>query len=185
VSWEMDRPVLKLAEGLVGLSDGWAESWRQARYTAPKQEGSGGDDDIEFAVANTLLKRAGIDLISLLTPTSDDRRIDLAAGQGSGFLYYVSVTGVTGARLEVSGSVAGAVARIRERTDLPVAVGFGISTPRQAGQMAAVADGVVVGSALVSLFEQYQGSELSEKVAQLVRSLKDAVRNVGENRHED
>ncbi len=139
----------------------------------------------ESGEVRELLKRAGIDLISLLTPTSDDRRIDLAAGQGSGFLYYVSVTGVTGARLEVSGSVAGAVARIRERTDLPVAVGFGISTPRQAGQMAAVADGVVVGSALVSLFEQYQGSELSEKVAQLVRSLKDAVRNVGENRHED
>ncbi len=124
------------------------------------------------------LQRSGIDLISLLTPTSDDRRIDLASRQGSGFLYYVSVTGVTGARQEVSGSVAGAVAGIRERTDLPVAVGFGISTPRQAAQMAAVADGVVVGSALVALFEQYQGDELGEKVAVLVKSLKDAVRHV-------
>ena len=131
------------------------------------------------------LKRAGIDLICLLTPTSDDRRIDLVRTQGSGFLYYVSVTGVTGARREVSQSVAGAVARIRERTDLPVAVGFGISTPEQASQMAAAADGVVVGSALVSLFEQYQGAELSEKVAALVGSLKDAVRHAARSGHGD
>jgi tryptophan synthase alpha chain len=121
------------------------------------------------------LTEAGIDLISLLTPTSDDGRIDLAARQGSGFLYYVSVTGVTGARREVSADVAGAVARIRERTDLPIAVGFGISTPRQAGQMATVADGVVVGSAVVNLFQEYQGEELSQKVSALVRSLKDAL----------
>jgi tryptophan synthase alpha chain len=126
-----------------------------------------------------LLKQSGIDLICLLTPTSDDRRIDLVRKQGSGFLYYVSVTGVTGARREVSQSVAGAVARIRERTDLPVAVGFGISTPEQAAQMAATADAVVVGSALVSLFEQYQGVELSKEVAALVGSLKDAVRCPG------
>jgi tryptophan synthase alpha chain len=122
------------------------------------------------------LKRSGIDLICLLTPTSDAQRIDLVRKQGSGFLYYVSVTGVTGARREVSQSVAGAVARIRERTDLPVAVGFGISTPEQAAQMAAAADAVVVGSALVSLFEQNQGAELVNKVAALVSSLKDAVR---------
>lgn len=131
----------------------------------------------ESGEVRDLLKGAGIDLICLLTPTSDDRRIDLARRQGSGFLYYVSVTGVTGARREVSGSVAGAVARIRERTDLPVAVGFGISTPGQAAQMAAVADGVVVGSALVTLFEQHQRPELPVKVSDFVRSLKDAVRH--------
>ncbi len=129
------------------------------------------------------LTRAGIDLISLLTPTSDDDRIDLAGRYGSGFLYYVSVTGVTGTRREVSGDVAGAVARIKERTDLPVAVGFGISTPQQAGQMAAVADGVVVGSALVNLFEEYGGEELSEKVSTLVRSLKDALGHPPRLRH--
>ena len=123
-----------------------------------------------------LLKRVGIDLICLLTPTSDEQRIDLVASKGSGFIYYVSVTGVTGVRREISGEVGGAVARIRECTSLPVAVGFGISTPEQAVRMAAVADGVVVGSALVSLFEQHQGEELSEKVANLVRTLKDAVR---------
>ena len=123
-----------------------------------------------------LLRHAGIDLICLLTPTSDDQRIDLIRTHGSGFLYYVSVTGVTGARQEVSQSVAGAVARIREHTDLPVAVGFGISTTDQASRMAAVADGVVVGSALVNLFEQYQGPELADKVAVMVGSLKDAVR---------
>ena len=131
----------------------------------------------ESGEVRDLLKRAGIDLICLLTPTSDDRRIDLVRRQGSGFLYYVSVTGVTGARRELSGSVAGAVARIRERTDLPVAVGFGISTPEQAAQMAAVADGVVVGSALVTLFEQCQGHELAEKISLLVRSLKHTVRH--------
>lgn len=121
------------------------------------------------------LARAGLDLIPLLTPTSDDRRIDLVARQGSGFIYYVSVTGVTGARREVSASVAGSVARIRARTDLPVAVGFGISTPEQAARMAAVADGAVVGSALVTLFEQHGGDALAGEVATLVRSLKDAV----------
>ncbi len=130
------------------------------------------------------LTQAGIDLICLLTPTSDDNRINLAANQGSGFLYYVSVTGVTGARREVSGCVAGAVARIRQLTKMPVAVGFGISTPDQAAQMAAVADGVVVGSALVSLFENYQGEELELNVANLVKSLKDAARHAGTG-HED
>ena len=132
-----------------------------------------------------LLNRNGIDLICLLTPTSDDRRIDLVRKHGSGFLYYVSVTGVTGARQDVSPSVAGAVARIRARTDLPVAVGFGISTPEQASRMAEAADGVVVGSALVSLFEQYQGTELSEKVAALVGSLKEAVLRTPRSRRGD
>ncbi len=123
------------------------------------------------------LKKSGIDLISLLTPTSDDRRIDLVSRQGSGFLYYVSVTGVTGVRQELSTSVAGAVSRIRERTELPVAVGFGISTPEQAGRMGTIADGVVVGSALVALFEKHQGRELKEGVAALVGALKDALRH--------
>ena len=139
----------------------------------------------ESVELRNLLKHSGMDLICLLTPTSDDRRIDLVRKQGSGFLYYVSVTGVTGARREVSQTVAGAVARIRERTDLPVAVGFGISTPEQASQMAAAADGVVVGSALVSLFEQYQGTELLDKVAALVSSLKAAVRHAAGSRHSD
>jgi tryptophan synthase alpha chain len=123
------------------------------------------------------LRRNRIDLICLLTPTSDDRRVDLVRKQGSGFLYYVSVTGVTGARREVSHSIAGAVSRIRNRTDLPVSVGFGISTPEQARQVAEVADGVVVGSALVSLFEQHRGEDLAKSVAAFVGSLKDAVRD--------
>ena len=123
-----------------------------------------------------LLRRQDVDLIYLLTPTSDDRRIGLVRKRGSGFIYYVSVTGVTGVRREVSQDVSGAVSRIREMVDLPVVVGFGISTPGQVRQMATAADGVVVGSALVTLFEQYQGADLRERVAVLVGSLKDATR---------
>lgn len=121
------------------------------------------------------LKHTDIDLIYLLTPTSDEQRIDLVSSQGSGFLYYVSVTGVTGARQDISISAAGSVTRIKGRTDIPVAVGFGISSPDQAAQMASVADGVVVGSALVSLFEKFEGDQLFHELTALTKSLKEAV----------
>lgn len=125
-----------------------------------------------------ILTMHGIDLIYLLTPTSDESRIRLVRKRGSGFLYYVSVTGVTGARTEISGSVAGAVDRIKGLTDLPLVVGFGVSTPEQAGQIALHADGVVVGSALVKLFEQFKGAALVEQLSRQVKSLKDGIRTV-------
>jgi tryptophan synthase alpha chain len=114
----------------------------------------------------------GLDVIFLLAPTSDDARIEKVARIGSGFIYYVSVTGVTGARKSIDDSVFAAVEKIRGRVNLPVAVGFGIADPSQAGRLADVADGVVVGSALVKLFEEYRGEALKNKVGSLIAALK-------------
>ena len=91
----------------------------------------------------------GIDLIRLATPTTDEARLTIVARRTRGFVYYVSVAGVTGAKAAVANDVAPAVARVRRASGLPVAVGFGIRTPDQAAAIARVADGVVVGSALV------------------------------------
>ncbi len=118
---------------------------------------------------------AGLNTIFLLTPTSDDDRMERVFSLGSGFLYYVSVTGVTGARRQVETSVAERVADIRKRTELPVVVGFGVSTPAQAGQLSLEADGVVVGSALVKLFEEHRSPELEQKLAETVAALKNAM----------
>ena len=98
---------------------------------------------------HSALHAQGIDLIFLLPPTSDDGRVRLVAGRTSGFLYLVSLTGVTGVRDQLPPDLESFVARIRSATELPLAVGFGISTPGQAAQVARVADGVIVGSALV------------------------------------
>ncbi len=119
--------------------------------------------------------RHGIDVIFLLTPTSDATRIRTVARQARGFIYYVSVTGVTGVRSGVEESVAGNVAVIKARITAPVAVGFGIATPEQAARVADVADGVVVGSAIVKLFETCTGDELKQKLAAFVSSLKGAI----------
>jgi len=117
----------------------------------------------------------GLDVIFLLTPTADARRIEKVGGLGSGFVYYVSVTGVTGARASVEASIAERVGTIRSGISLPLVVGFGISTPEQAAEVAAVADGVVVGSALVKLFEQYGGEELKSRLAHMVSGLKKGI----------
>lgn len=122
-------------------------------------------------------RKHGLDVIFLLAPTSGDDRIEKVIKLGRGFLYYVSVTGVTGARKEVSSSLCKEVSKIREKSTLPVVVGFGISDPDQAGEVAMIADGVVVGSALVKYFEKYRGSELREKVADFVSSLKAGIRS--------
>ena len=91
----------------------------------------------------------GVDLVRLATPTTDDARLVIVARRTRGFVYYVSVAGVTGAKAAVAADVAPAVARVRAASGLPVAVGFGIRTPAQAGEIARVADAAVVGSALV------------------------------------
>jgi len=122
-----------------------------------------------------LATTAQVDLISLLTPTSDASRIDKVKRIGRGFIYYVSVAGVTGARTTVADDIGTMVEKIRSRASLPVAVGFGISTPGQAATVAAVADGVVVGSALVKLFEQHEGDELVDRVCAMVRGLRAGV----------
>ena len=120
----------------------------------------------------------GIDLISLLTPTSNAERMKKVARQGSGFIYYVSVTGVTGARASVAVSVHEKVEEIRSLSSLPVAVGFGVSDPCQAASVARMADGVVVGSAIVKLFEQFEGDELTDNVESFVAALKSGIRNI-------
>ncbi len=96
-------------------------------------------------------REAGIDFIRLATPTTDDARLPVVMRNTSGFVYYVSITGITGAAAAQAGDVAPEVARIKEATDLPVVVGFGISTPEAAQEIASVADGCVVGSAIVKL----------------------------------
>jgi tryptophan synthase alpha chain len=97
--------------------------------------------------------RTGLNFIRLATPTTDDRRLPAVLANTSGFVYYVSITGITGAAAADPGQVASAVGRIKRHTTLPVAVGFGVRTAEQAAALAGSADGVVVGSALVSLLE--------------------------------
>jgi tryptophan synthase alpha chain len=121
---------------------------------------------------------AGIDFISLLTPTSTPARIKKVRNVGRGFIYYVSVAGVTGARTSLATDIGTMVAKIRDAASLPVAVGFGISTPQQAGEVAGLADGVVVGSALVKLFEQFSGDKLLSELTAAVRALKDGMAQI-------
>ncbi len=116
-----------------------------------------------------------LNAIFLLTPTSDKSRIATVAELGKGFIYYVTVTGVTGARQEVSASLATELGRIRKKIKLPIVAGFGISTPEQAASVASLADGVVVGSAIVKLFQQHSGKKLKTEVKRLVSALKQAV----------
>jgi tryptophan synthase alpha chain len=118
---------------------------------------------------------SGLDLIFLLTPTSDPSRVEAVSRLGRGFIYYVSVAGVTGARTEVADTLAARVTSVRDELNLPLVVGFGISNPDQAAQVAQVADGVVVGSALVKYFERYQGAELLQELGGFVTALKRGV----------
>jgi tryptophan synthase alpha chain len=117
----------------------------------------------------------GLDVIFLLTPTSDAARISAVNQLGSGFVYYVTVTGVTGARTSVSGTLAQELARVKQTISLPVMAGFGISTPEQAAEVAQLSDGVVVGSAIVKLFEQYRGEALKQHLRQYITDLKQVL----------
>jgi len=127
-----------------------------------------------------LLKPAranGIDLIFLLAPTTPIERSRHIARSGSGFLYYVSVTGVTGARTTLGADVETRVRELRSVTDLPIGVGFGISTPEQAAKVAAFADAVVVGSAITGTVEQHIATgDAVAAVGNLVGSMKEAMR---------
>jgi tryptophan synthase alpha chain len=104
------------------------------------------EDDAELCVP---AMEGGIDFIRLTAPTTDDARLPTVLGRSSGFVYYVSITGITGTKSAASGTIADAVARLRRHTALPIAVGFGIKTPAQAAEVARVADAAVVGTALV------------------------------------
>jgi len=129
------------------------------------------EEDAELGPA---LRAAGVSLIRLATPTTDAARLPAVLEGSSGFLYYVSVAGITGLQQAAQASIDEAVARLKAATDIPVAVGFGVRTPEQAAKIAKVADGVVVGSALIDLVAQY-GANAAGPVRDLTRALADAV----------
>ena len=119
-------------------------------------------------------KKYGVDLVSLIAPTSENR-IAMIAKEAEGFIYVVSSLGVTGMRSEIKTDIGAIVKVIRENTDVPCAVGFGISTPEQAKKMADISDGAIVGSAIVKLLEKY-GKDAPKYVGEYVKSMKDALR---------
>jgi tryptophan synthase alpha chain len=136
--------------------------------------------DLPPEEADNLLAAAdeyGLDIIFLLAPTSTHERIKLVSQVSRGFIYYVSLTGITGARKELARGIEQQVHLIARQTDKPIAVGFGISTPEQAARVAAWADGVIIGSALINIIEAHLGNErlLIRKVGEFVRSLKQGI----------
>ena len=126
--------------------------------------------------------KAAFNFIRLATPTTDDKRLPTVLANTSGFVYYVSITGITGAAAPDAAKVAAAVARIKRHTKLPVCVGFGVRTAEQARAIAAGADGVVVGSALVEAIRQSLAADgkatpdTVKSVVGLVRGLAEGVR---------
>ncbi len=118
----------------------------------------------------------GVKLISMVAPTSKGR-IAMISKEAEGFLYIVSSLGVTGVRSEITTDLSSIVEVVRENTDIPCAVGFGISTPEQAVKMASVSDGAIVGSAIVRMLEKY-GRDAPEHIGEYVKSMKDALRGI-------
>jgi tryptophan synthase alpha chain len=123
-----------------------------------------------------LSQETGLKRIRLIAPTTPESRMAEITKGASGFIYYVSREGVTGERTEIATSIDERVAAIRQTTDLPIAVGFGISTPEHVQQVAKSADGVVVGSAIVKRIGEWgQEPDLAERIADFVRPLAEAT----------
>lgn len=120
-----------------------------------------------------ICRKYGVDLISLIAPTSANRT-EMIAKDAEGFIYIVSSMGVTGTRDEITTDLSSLVDIIRSCTSVPCAVGFGISTPEQAAQMASVSDGAIVGSAIIRIIEKY-GRDAAEPVGEFVKSMKNAI----------
>lgn len=118
-------------------------------------------------------RQYGIDLISLIAPTSHNR-VAMIAREAEGFLYIVSSLGVTGTREEIRTDLASIVEVVRQNTQIPCAIGFGISTPEQARQMAGLSDGVIVGSAIIKILEKY-GTQAPPYIGEYVKSMKKAI----------
>ncbi len=127
----------------------------------------------EFA---PVCEKYGVDFISMIAPTSENR-IAMIAKEAKGFLYTVSSLGVTGTRSSITTDLASIIDVVRKNSDIPAAIGFGISTPEQAAKMAAVSDGAIVGSAIIKILAQY-GKDAPKYVGEYVKSMKDAVRGV-------
>ena len=133
--------------------------------------------DLPFEEKNELqsvAQKYDIDVISLIAPTSE-QRIQMIAKEAQGFVYEVSSLGVTGVRSEIKTDLESITKAVKSATDIPVAIGFGISTPEQAKKYSAVADGVIVGSAIVEIIAQH-GKNAPEEVYKYVKSMKDAIR---------
>jgi tryptophan synthase alpha chain len=128
----------------------------------------------EDAALGPALRAKGIAPIRLATPTTDAARLPAVLKGAGGFLYYVSVAGITGKQQAAQASIEEAVTRLKASTDLPVAVGFGVRTPEQAAAIARVADGVVVGSAIVDIVAQH-GSDAAAPVRDYIRRLSTAI----------
>jgi tryptophan synthase alpha chain len=127
----------------------------------------------------TLMKKSGLCHIYLVAPTTPEERMEFIVKRGSGFIYYISREGVTGMQSQVATNLASQVAKIRAHTDLPIAVGFGISNPEQAKLVASASDGCVVGSAIVNqIAEHGKSPELVAKVSAFVKSLGDALKAI-------
>lgn len=122
---------------------------------------------------NDLCEKYDVNLISMIAPTSENR-IAMIAKEAKGFIYIVSSLGVTGTRSEIKTDIASIVKVVRENTTTPCAVGFGISTPEQAGKMAGISDGAIVGSAIIKIIEKY-GKDAPEYVGEYIKSMKEAV----------
>jgi len=123
-----------------------------------------------------LCRQYGVDLISLIAPTSENR-VAMIAREAEGFIYLVSSLGVTGTRSEITTDLAPIIQTIRENAKVPVAIGFGISTPEQAKKMAAISDGAIVGSAIEKILAQH-GKESAEYIGDYVRSMKNALKEL-------
>ena len=121
-----------------------------------------------------LCRQYGVYLISLIAPTSENR-IGMIAKEAEGFIYLVSSLGVTGVRSEINTDLQSIVSIIRQHTDVPCAIGFGISTPGQAKKMADLSDGAIVGSAIIKLLARY-GKDAPEHIGAYVKEMKDAIR---------
>lgn len=122
----------------------------------------------------SICHKYGVNLVSLIAPTSENR-IAMIAKEAEGFLYIVSSLGVTGTRSEIKTDLASIVKVVRQNTSIPCAIGFGISTPQQAKKMADISDGAIVGSAIIKLIEKY-GKDSPKYVGEYVKSIKDAIR---------
>ncbi|MFH1753357.1 MAG: tryptophan synthase subunit alpha, partial [Candidatus Omnitrophota bacterium] len=134
-------------------------------------------EEAEELIAHS--RRHDFSTIFLLSPTSSQERIKLVGRASRGFVYYVSLTGVTGARKKLSPEVASNVKRIKKATNKPICVGFGVSTPSQAKTIARIADGVIVGSAIIKVIEKnLKKRDLAVKVSSFVRPIAKAVKEI-------
>ena len=144
----------------------------------PLDEAAGGAAALaaEAGGLTVLAAANGVSLVPMATPTSTDARLDMVAAAATSFIYCVAVTGVTGARQQVGADLPDLVGRLRARTEAPIAVGFGISTPEQAARVAGLADGVIIGSALIDLIARSADADAAcRAVGHLLRAASSAI----------